>query len=137
MKKFYSLLIALMTFTLAVVAQTAPQKINYQTVVRNALGVPVINQNVSLRFSSAVDGNSSKKIAYTYPDRAALHCRLIQPKENILFSNSYHRPVFYPGVLCKRQGNKAGKIDSLFNGDRSEPSRRRGLFYPVQRWPKQ
>ncbi|MFA6060679.1 MAG: hypothetical protein WC756_20955 [Taibaiella sp.] len=51
MKKFYSLLIALMTFTLAVVAQTAPQKINYQTVVRNVLGVPVINQNVSLRFS--------------------------------------------------------------------------------------
>ncbi len=51
MKKCYHLLPVIMIITLPGFAQTAPQKINYQTVVRNAAGTPVVNQNVSLRFS--------------------------------------------------------------------------------------
>jgi hypothetical protein len=51
MKNCYYLLLALLIITLPGFAQTAPQKINYQTVVRNAAGAPIINQNVSLRFS--------------------------------------------------------------------------------------
>lgn len=51
MKKVYRLFFALMALALPVAAQQAPQKINYQTVVRDAGGMPVVNQNVSLRFS--------------------------------------------------------------------------------------
>lgn len=51
MRKFTCLLVALWAFTFAVQAQQAPQKINYQAVVRNSTGVPIVNQNVSLRFS--------------------------------------------------------------------------------------
>ena len=51
MKKFTCLLAALWIWSVAAIAQQTPQKINYQTVIRNSSGVPVINQNVSLRFS--------------------------------------------------------------------------------------
>jgi BclB C-terminal domain-containing protein len=64
MKKFYPLLLVLLFSTLPVFAQTAPQKINYQTVVRNAAGVPVINQNVSFRFS-IVTGTAGGASVYT------------------------------------------------------------------------
>ncbi len=51
MRKFTCLLASLLMLSIATFAQTAPQKINYQAVIRNSSGVPVINQNVSLRFS--------------------------------------------------------------------------------------
>ncbi|WP_162902903.1 hypothetical protein [Taibaiella koreensis] len=64
MKKCNMLLIALLIFALAAAAQQAPQKINYQTVVRNAGGAPVINQNVSLRFS-ILEGSAGGATLYT------------------------------------------------------------------------
>jgi hypothetical protein len=63
MKKFYPLLLVLLISTLPVFSQTAPQKINYQTVVRNAAGIPVVNQNVSLRFS-ILTGSVSGAVVY-------------------------------------------------------------------------
>jgi BclB C-terminal domain-containing protein len=51
MRKFTCLLAALWILSHAAIAQQAPQRINYQAVIRNATGVPVVNQNVSLRFS--------------------------------------------------------------------------------------
>jgi BclB C-terminal domain-containing protein len=64
MKKFNNLLMILLIFMLPCFAQQAPQKINYQAVVRNAAGVPVINQNVSFRFS-IVTGNTGGASVYT------------------------------------------------------------------------
>lgn len=64
MKKSYYLLLALLAFTLNVRGQQAPQKINYQTVVRSAAGAPVVNQNVSLRFS-IVTGTAGGASVYT------------------------------------------------------------------------
>ena len=51
MKKLSLLLLALFALTLTAIAQQAPQKINYQTVVRTAAGAPVVNQNASFGFS--------------------------------------------------------------------------------------
>lgn len=64
MNKFTRLLIATCMLQLAAYAQQAPQKINYQAVVRNATGAPVINQNVSLRFS-ILEGSAGGTTLYT------------------------------------------------------------------------
>ncbi len=50
--------------SLTLMAQQAPQRINYQAVVRNASGTPVINQNVSLRFS-ILDVSASGTVLYS------------------------------------------------------------------------
>lgn len=62
MRKFTCLFIMVCVMAVAAWAQV-PQKINYQAVVRNAAGVPVTNQNVSLRFS-VLDGSSSGTTVY-------------------------------------------------------------------------
>lgn len=64
MNKFTRLLIATCMFQLAAYAQQAPQKINYQAVVRNSTGAPVINQNVSLRFS-ILEGSAGGTTLYS------------------------------------------------------------------------
>ncbi len=64
MRKFTCLLVALWAFTFAVQAQQAPQKINYQAVVRNSAGVPVVSQNVSLRFS-ILEGSAGGTTLYS------------------------------------------------------------------------
>jgi BclB C-terminal domain-containing protein len=63
MRKFTCLFVIVCVMALTALAQ-APQKINYQAVVRNAAGVPVTNQNVSLRFS-VLDGSSSGTTVYS------------------------------------------------------------------------
>lgn len=50
MRKLYILAALCLAFSLNLLAQ-APQRINYQAVVRNSTGNPVTNQAVSLRFS--------------------------------------------------------------------------------------
>lgn len=62
MRKFTCLLVALWAF--AVQAQQAPQRINYQAVVRNSTGVPVVSQNVSLRFS-ILEGSAGGTTLYS------------------------------------------------------------------------
>lgn len=63
MRKFTCLFVMVCAIAMSAWAQ-APQKINYQAVVRNAAGVPVTNQNVSLRFS-VLDGSSSGTTVYS------------------------------------------------------------------------
>jgi len=55
MRKLYILAALCLAFSMNLLAQ-APQKVNYQAVVRNSTGNPVINQAVSLRFS-ILDGS--------------------------------------------------------------------------------
>ncbi|PSK93399.1 exosporium glycoprotein BclB-related protein [Taibaiella chishuiensis] len=63
MRKITSLLLALSAMATSVIAQVN-QKINYQAVIRNAAGAPVINQNVSLRFS-ILTGSASGTSVYS------------------------------------------------------------------------
>lgn len=63
MKRFTNLVLAFSLMATAAMAQVA-QKINYQAVIRNAAGVPVINQNVSLRFS-VLTGSASGTTVYS------------------------------------------------------------------------
>ena len=63
MKKITCLLVALCVTAMTVMAQV-PQKVNYQAVIRNATGVPVINQNVSLRFS-VLTGSAAGTTVYS------------------------------------------------------------------------
>ncbi len=63
MKKITSLLLALSAMATTAIAQVA-QKINYQAVIRNAAGAPIINQNVSLRFS-ILTGSASGTSVYS------------------------------------------------------------------------
>ncbi|WP_118951586.1 exosporium glycoprotein BclB-related protein [Taibaiella helva] len=64
MKKFTSLLMVACLLSLSLLAQQAPQRINYQAVVRSAAGAPVVNQNVSLRFS-ILEGSAGGAVQYS------------------------------------------------------------------------
>lgn len=63
MKKITCFLVALCVTAMTLMAQV-PQKINYQAVIRNSTGVPVINQNVSLRFS-VLTGSAAGTTVYS------------------------------------------------------------------------
>ncbi|MFM6976284.1 MAG: hypothetical protein ACKOW2_05495, partial [Sphingobacteriaceae bacterium] len=56
--KFYFLCIALLAFILPLAAQTGLEGFNYQTIVRDANGVPLVNAAVNFRFTITNQANS-------------------------------------------------------------------------------